>query len=104
VGVASGVATFYSQFPPDANMTVDIVITSTNLGATTLILSNCGGNIYTGYSLSSVFEPGITVYSDITLTTPLDVGNNVINIGTSITSGYPINNLGVIGNILTICD
>jgi hypothetical protein len=29
VGVASGVATFYSQFPPDANMTVDIIITQT---------------------------------------------------------------------------
>jgi len=29
VGVASGVATFYSQFPPQANMTVDIVITQT---------------------------------------------------------------------------
>jgi hypothetical protein len=29
VGVASGVATFYSQFPPAANMVVDIVITQT---------------------------------------------------------------------------
>jgi len=29
VGVAAGVATFYSQFPPQANMTVDIVITQT---------------------------------------------------------------------------
>jgi len=29
VGVASGVATFYSQFPPEANMTVDIIITQT---------------------------------------------------------------------------
>jgi hypothetical protein len=29
VGVAAGVATFYSQFPPTANMTVDIVITQT---------------------------------------------------------------------------
>jgi hypothetical protein len=29
VGVAAGVATFYSQFPPQANMVVDIVITQT---------------------------------------------------------------------------
>jgi hypothetical protein len=29
VGVASGVATFYAQFPPAANMVVDIVITQT---------------------------------------------------------------------------
>ena len=29
VGVASGVATFYSQFPPSADMVVDIVITQT---------------------------------------------------------------------------
>jgi hypothetical protein len=29
VGVAAGVATFYSQFPPQANMIVDIVITQT---------------------------------------------------------------------------
>lgn len=29
IGVASGVATFYSQFPPSANMIVDIVITQT---------------------------------------------------------------------------
>jgi hypothetical protein len=29
IGVAAGVATFYSQFPPQANMTVDIVITQT---------------------------------------------------------------------------
>jgi len=29
VAVAAGVATFYSQFPPQANMTVDIVITQT---------------------------------------------------------------------------
>jgi hypothetical protein len=29
VGVAAGVATFYAQFPPQANMTVDIVITQT---------------------------------------------------------------------------
>ena len=28
-GVAAGVATFYAQFPPQANMTVDIVITQT---------------------------------------------------------------------------
>jgi len=29
VGVATGVATLYSQFPPSANMVVDIVITQT---------------------------------------------------------------------------
>jgi len=29
VGVAAGVATFYSQFPPQDNMVVDIVITQT---------------------------------------------------------------------------
>ena len=30
IGVASGVATFYAQFPPQANIVVDIVITQTS--------------------------------------------------------------------------
>jgi hypothetical protein len=109
VGVASGVATLYSQFPPDENMVVDVVITSTNAGVNTFLLASCGGNTYIGYSTSLVFEPGITVYSDITLTTPLFVDNLAVNVstdsgGTFINSGYQINNIGVVQNTLIICD
>ena len=107
VSVSSGVATFYSQFPPDSNMIVDVVITSTNAGVNTFNLVSCAGYQYTGYSTSLVFEPGITVYSDIALTTPLIItdGSPVnININGYVNSGYLINNLGVVGNILNICD
>ena len=106
VGVASGVATLYSQFPPDENMVVDIVITSTNAGVTTFFLESCSGYQYTGYSISSVFETGITVYSDFTLTTPLIITNGspvYTNTGQSLNRGYLINNQGVVG-ILIICD
>jgi hypothetical protein len=78
--------------------------TPTIAGPTTFLLLNCGGDYYTGYSLSVVFQPGITVYSDIELTTPLPNNVNRVNTIPQINNGGYTLISGVVQNDFFRCD